>query len=267
MPSERSRPPVPSPTESSAEPVQERTYDEEQVAAILRRAARLEPPPDRSPGGLSLREVEAIARDAGIDVGLVRRAARELDDHPGGGLGAAIAGAPVRRTIERVVDGEVGAEDLERMAEEIREVLSSSAAGGWTLPRHISPVGRTLTVSGARGMSSVEVSVLPRKGQTVIRISTDRSQLAGGLFGGIVGGLGGGLGAQVGWMLPVLLHLPVEAGLAGAGAVVLGAYALARSIFGKSANSVDPKLAELAARLEDVARDAASRRSAPTDPS
>jgi hypothetical protein len=68
-------------------------------------------------------------------------------------------------------------------------------------------------------------------------------------------------------MLPVLLHLPVEAGLAGAGAVVLGAYALARSIFGKSANSVDPKLAELAARLEDVARNPASRRSAPTDPS
>jgi hypothetical protein len=116
-------------------------------------------------------------------------------------------------------------------------------------------------------MSSVEVNVVPRKGQTVIRITTDRSQLAGGLFGGIVGGLGGGLGAQVGWMLPVLLHLPPEVGLAGAGAVVLGAYALARSIFARSAKGVDPQLGELAARLEEVARDAASRRSAPTDPS
>jgi hypothetical protein len=267
VPSERSRPPVSHPTESSAEPVQERTYDEKQVAAILRRAARLEPPPESSSGGLSLREVEAIARDAGIDVGLVRQAARELDDHPRGGLGAAIAGAPVRRTIERVVDGEIGAEELERMAEEIQEVLSSSASGGWTLPRRISTIGRTLTVLGARGMSSVEVSVLPRRGQTVIRIATDRSQLAGGLFGGIVGGLGGGLGAQVGWMLPVLLGLSPAAGLAGAGVVVLGSYALARSIFAKSAKSVDPKLSELAARLEDVARDAASRRSVPTEPS
>jgi hypothetical protein len=250
VPSERSRPPVSHPTESSAEPVQERTYDEKQVAAILRRAARLEPPPESSSGGLSLREVEAIARDAGIDVGLVRQAAHELDDHPRGGLGAAIAGAPVRRMIERVVDGEIGA-----------------ASGGWTLPRRISTIGRTLTVLGARGMSSVEVSVLPRRGQTVIRIATDRSQLAGGLFGGIVGGLGGGLGAQVGWMLPVLLGLSPAAGLAGAGVVVLGSYALARSIFAKSAKSVDPKLSELAARLEDVARDAASRRSVPTEPS
>jgi hypothetical protein len=106
--------------------------------------------------------------------------------------------------------------------------------------------------------------VAPRGGRTVIRITSDRSQLAGGLFGGIVGGVGGGFGANVGWMIPFLLHLPAAAGLAGAGLVVLGAYALARSIFRHNAHGLDRRLEDLADRLEAIARQATASRSQPS---
>ena len=108
------------------EPLRERTYGEEEVAAILRRAAQLERDRGTTEGALSLREIEAIARDSGIDLALVRQAARELDEGRAKGIAAAIAGAPLRRVIERVVDGEIGAEHHERLAQEIRDVLSSA---------------------------------------------------------------------------------------------------------------------------------------------
>src|SRR5262249_58933995 len=144
---------------------------------------------------------------------LVRQAARELDDDDGRGIGTALAGAPLRRLIERVVDAEVGADLHERLAQEIREVLSWSSVGNrWMLPGSVSSIGRSLTLTGFTGTSAIEVNVAPRDGKTLIRIAADRSQLAGGLFGGIVGGVGGGAGANVGWMIPTLLHLHWLAG-------------------------------------------------------
>lgn len=244
------------------EPVGERTYGEEEVAEILHRASRLERERGTTAGALSLGEIETIAADSGIDVALVRQAARELDEGTGEGIGAAIAGAPLRRSIERVVDGEIGSEHHERLAQEIRDVLSSSSVGArWVLPGSISTIGRTLTLSGFTGTSSIEVSVAPRDGKTLIRLSADRSQLAGGLYGGIVGGVGGGFGANVGWMIPALLHLPWEAGLAGAALVVLGAYGLARAIFVHNARGLDRRLDELADRLEAIAQRATGERS------
>lgn len=252
-------------TDSSGEPIAERTYREEEVAAILHRAARLERDREPGEGALNLREIEDIARESGIDLSLVRQAARDLDDDDRWGIGAAVAGAPLRRTLERVVEGEIGAEHHEQLAQEIRAVLSASGAGNrWMLPGGVSSIGRSLTLSGFAGTSAIEVSVAPREGKTFIRIAADRSQLAGGLFGGIVGGVGGGFGANVGWMIPTLLHLPSVAGLIGAGLVVLGAYLLARGIFAANARGLDRRLNVLADRLEAVTRSAAAGRSRPS---
>lgn len=265
MPAERTLSRISPRTENQADSPGERAYAEEEVAAILRRAAELEQSQGVEVGALSLGEIENVARDVGIDPALVRQAARELQEGTGEGIGAKIAGAPLRRVIERVVDGEIGAESHERFAQEIREVLASAAVGGrWALPGSISSIGRSLTLTGFTGTSMLEVDVTPRDGKTRIRLSADRSQLAGGLFGGIVGGVGGGLGANVGWMIPTLLHLPWVAGLAGAVLVVLGAYALARGIFVSSARGVDRRLDLLAERLEVIARQATERRSLPS---
>ena len=249
-------------SESTGEPHAERSYREDEIAAILHRAAQLDRDRDTDPAALNFREIEAIARESGIDPARVRQAAREFEAGEGEGIATAIAGAPLRRTIERVVDGEIGAEQHERLAQEIREVLSTPGAGTrLLLPAGLSSIGRSLTLSGFTGTSSIEVNVGPREGKTFIRIGADRSQLAGGLFGGIVGGVGGGFGANVGWMLPTLLHLPWFAGLAGAGMVVLGAYALARRIFATSAHGLDRRLDSLADRLQTLARTATPSRS------
>jgi hypothetical protein len=242
---ESSRPSVASRTESRIEPVQERSAGGGEVAAFLGRA--VEPEQDhRGPAGL--REVEDVS-----------------DERLPEGIGAAIAGAPLRRVIERVVAGEIGPEDHERLAQEVRDVLSPAAAGSrGTLPQGVSALGRSLTLSGFTGTSSVEFDVAPRDGRTFIRLSADRSQLAGGLFGGIVGGIGGGFGVNVGWMIPTLLHLPWVAGLAGAGLVVLGGYALARGIFVTTASALDRKLEALANRLAAIAQQATERRSLPS---
>jgi hypothetical protein len=260
---ERSRTVVLSRSDTSGEATGERTYREEEVAAILQRAAQLERLPDSGEGVLNLREIEEIARDSGIDLSLVRQAARELEDEErvgiAGTIAAALAGAPVRRSLERVVDGEIGAEHHEQLAQEIHEVLSASGVG-----TRITSIGRSLTLSGFVGTSAIELNIAPREGRTFIRIGVDRSQLAGGLFGGIVGGVGGGFGANVGWMIPTLLHLPAVAGLAGAGAVVFGAYLLARGIFANQARGVDRRLDALADRLETVIRSAGYARSRPS---
>jgi hypothetical protein len=122
---ERSRHVVVPRTDSSGEPIAERTYREEEVAAILHRAARLERDREPGEGALNLREIEDIARESGIDLSLVRQAARDLDDDDRWGIGAAVAGAPLRRTLERVVEGEIGAEHHEQLAQEIRAVRSA----------------------------------------------------------------------------------------------------------------------------------------------
>jgi hypothetical protein len=265
VPTERTRPAAPPRSEPSKALGRERTYGEEEVAAILRRAARLEHEQGTSTGALSLAEIEAIARDAGIDLALVRQAARELDARSEEGFAQTLAGAPLRRTIERVVEGEIGAEHHERLAEEVREILSGSGMGSrWGLSGSASSLGRSLSISGWSGISGVEVTVAPRDGKTIIRIRSDRSQLAGGLFGGIVGGVGGGLGSNVGWLIPFLLHVPVAVGLAGAGLVVLGAYGLARAIFGHNARALDARLDGLADRLVALAQDAVASSSPST---
>ena len=263
MTAERSRTVVLPRSDTSREASGERTYREEEVAAILQRAAQLERLPDSGEGVLNLREIEEIARDSGIDLSLVRQAALELEDHERAGIGAtiaaALAGAPVRRSLARVVDGEIGAEHHEQLTAVIRETLSAPGAG-----TRITAIGRSLTLSGFVGTSAIELNIGPREGRTFIRIHVDRSQLAGGLFGGIVGGVGGGFGANVGWMVPTLLHLPAIAGLAGAGLVVFGAYLLARGIFANQALGVDRRLDALADRLETVIRSAAEARARPS---
>jgi hypothetical protein len=62
-----------------AERSKERLYREEEVAEILQRAAGIERRRQQERPALSLSEIEAIARESGLDPALVRDAARELE--------------------------------------------------------------------------------------------------------------------------------------------------------------------------------------------
>jgi hypothetical protein len=240
----------------SAEPVgsdpAQRTYNEEEVVRILQRAAGSSARQPAARPTLTLDEIESIARESGIDVSLIRRAAGALEAPDERSWANALAGAPVRRVVERVVDGEINTEHHEALVMLVRSLLAGSgmpSAPGWGMPPTVAAVGRSLIVAGWASGGLLEVQIAPRKGRTFIRIESNSAPLAGGLFGGIIGGVGGGLGSNVGWMLPNLLHWPVVAGIAGAASVVLGAYGLARSMFSRRARSLHRRMDQLAERL------------------
>ena len=86
-----------------------RKFNDEEVALIIKRAAELQQTEQiaQDPANaMSLAEVEAIAREAGIDPALVRRAANTLDQRTETPRPSSWVGAPTRLVFERVVDGD-----------------------------------------------------------------------------------------------------------------------------------------------------------------
>jgi hypothetical protein len=263
MSSERSRPAGSPDGEQSitASDSRERTYREEEAVRILQRAARLERDQPGASSTLTLGEIESIARESGIDVSSVRQAAGELETERETGLATRLAGAPLHKVVQRVVDGEIGTEHHEALVTQLRAALAGQGGVGpgvrplWGMPPAVIVLGRSLSIVEWTRGGALEVQVGPRRGKTVIRLQSNSTALAGGLFGGIIGGVGGGLGANVAWVLPVLLHWPVAAGLAGMVGVVVGAYWMARSVFARQAQALHRRMQLLAVRLEAEVRE------------
>ena len=229
----------------------ERRFNDEEVALIIKRAAELqqtEQTAQETSSALSLTEVEEIAREAGIDPLLIRRAAVGLDQPAQVNRPSAWLGSPTRIVYERVVDGEIPVEEFETLTNEIRRTFGDNGVP--------SVLGRSLawSSSGRSGRRrsqgrTIDVSVVTRGGVTTIRVEEELRNLAGALFGGIVGGGGGGsTGVVMGIGMGVFHSAPV-AGLLWV-SVVGGMYTLARTIFGKIAVRRDRELRELADRLE-----------------
>jgi hypothetical protein len=210
-----------------------RRYTDLEVRRLFRRAAELENEEAPVPAirdGPTLEELEAIATEAGIDPGLVRRAARELDAAPAGrprrdSGGAAFLGAPLSFELERVVEGEAPDTALERLLP-----LLQQAADGMGQP---SLIRRTLTWQSTdpQKARTLQVSVTVHRGRTRLLLEERYGGLAGGLFGGIVGGVGGGIGLGVGLGVGIgALGSALFATLFPMG-VFGGAYALARTVY------------------------------------
>lgn len=203
-----------------------RRYTEKEVGLILRRATEMQraEPSALDPEGLTLADLEEIAAEAGINPGMLRRAANELHVLKPVTFASRLAGAPVEIEIERIIKGELPAERLEELVPTIQSATSGQGTA--------SAVGRTLTWSSRTdsNTSSQQVLVSVRDGQTLIRLQESYGGLAAGLFGGIIGGVGGGLGFGMGGALGGILG-SVAFGVAIPITVVAGSYALARAIF------------------------------------
>lgn len=228
-------------------------YDEKQVAEILRRTAALEQKQKLARPTLTLEEIERIAKEAGMDPALVRQAALEVANDGGPPtFWARFTGAPLQRTIERVVEGELTVDDHEAVATIIRDAFQGTGFG-----QQIAVLGRSLSLATMLSGGLLEVQVAPKDGRTHVRISVNFRQLAGGLFGGFIGGIGGGLGSNVAWIVPVLAAqagqpavVGVVGGAAGLFATVGGAWALARALFSGRAKTVNTRADQLADALE-----------------
>lgn len=240
-------------------PKRERKFNEEEVALIIKRAAELqqtEQTEQETSSALSLTEVEEIAREAGIDPKLIRRAAVGLDQPAQTNRPSPWLGAPTRIVFERVVDGEIPVEEFEPLIAEIRRTFGDNG-----LP---SVLGRSLAWSsgiGGRRRSSgrhVDVSVVTRGGITTIRVEEELRNLAGALFGGLVGGGGGGTtGISMGIGMGVFHSAPIAALLWVT--VAGGFYTLARTIFGRMSAAREHELQGLIDRLEEEVQAAVAK--------
>ncbi len=235
-----------------------RRFNEKEVALIIKRASELQQTETTSESntGMSLAELEQVAREAGLDPELVRRAASDLDTRVTDQTPNRFLGAPTVLRLERTIDGEVPTDEYEPLVLEIQGLLGEVGSA--------STIGRSLqwTVqSAARRRAStrtVQVTISPRNGRTTIRIEERLGGLAGGLFGGLMGGLGGGTtGISAGIGMGVLHSWAAFAGIWGG--VVAGSYLLARTIFGRVARGRGEALQNLMSRLVEHASAAAVR--------
>lgn len=233
-------------------PRNDRKFNDEEVALIIKRAAEFqqtEQVASESSTALTLGEVEQIAKEAGIDPMLIRRAALSLDSPSTVNRPSIWAGAPTRLVFERVVDGEVSPEAFETLIDEVRRSFNDNGVP--------SVLGRSLAWTSSfrggrrRGYGrQIDVNIVPRGGVTTIRVEEELRNLAGGLFGGLVGGGGGGTtGISIGLGMEVF-HSVAIAGLIWV-AVAASFYTLARTIFSHQSAKREKELASLIDRLEE----------------
>jgi hypothetical protein len=228
-----------------------RRYTDREVRRLIERAAELQDtePTATEASGLTLAELEDIAREAGIDPLAVRRAAAELaTDSMGttGDLATRLAGAPIRNVRGRVLPFEV---DPARFQAAIPLIQDAADA-----PGQASLVGGTLTWRGGAesALRVLHVTLATRDGQTAIRIDERYTGLAGSLFGGITGGAGAGVGIGVGVGVGAALGstlMMVGFPVAVIGLAYAGSRAMYSNIVGRRADTLERLLTDLADTL------------------
>lgn len=164
-------------------------------------------------------------------------------------------GAPTRLRFERIVDGEVRESEFPQLVGEIQRALN--------IVGHPSTFGNSLawstTAPGQGAGRSLQITITPVDGRTLIQVEEYMGSMAGGLFGGIMGGAGGG-------GFGVSLGTGIEAGAPGAAVIaalffVGGSWVVARSIFFTVARTRAHQLSKLADALaEHVAQGGSERR-------
>ena len=226
-----------------------RRFTEKETETILRRAAELQ----ASGGveatgekGLTLTEMESIAREAGLDPALIRKAALEIEQGKAA-KSSPFFGVPLRLSLERVVPGEITEDAWGTMIMDLQRTLGPGQASQAGRMRTWSVIAR----GGEAASRPVSVSATVEQGRTVLRVDEPQTQLAGGLFGGLMGGLGGGgFGVAMGVGLGAF-HSPLLA-ISLAVAAVAGSYALARAIFTRIVRRRSEELSGLVVGLAET---------------
>jgi hypothetical protein len=245
------------------QPADGRKFNDQEVALIIKRAAELQETEqlEQEPANaMTLSEIEQIAREAGIDPQLIRRAAQGLDRPTAVNRPSPWLGSPSRLVFERVVDGEVPVEEFEPLVNEIRRTFGENGVP--------SVLGRTLAwtsmiTSGRRHPQgrAIDVSVTSRGGLTTIRVEEELRILATNVFAPIVAAGGSAtLGVILPMGLTVFQSIPVATALwAG---TFGGLVVLARTIFGRISGRRERQLSDLAQKLETMVLESIAARPA-----
>ncbi len=211
----------------------QRRYSDAEVRKIIETALNLQKKAaiadsDTDRQGVTLDEIDAIAREAGIPSALIRRAAAEIESSSAKEKPNRFLGGTIDLGEVRLANRIAAQRDLERVVAMIPSITGETGTGN--------VMGGSLSwATGAevvqRTGHSVDISVIPSGGQSVIRVKNRLGQIAGGLFGGLMGGLGlgAGLGIGLGVGLKALGSVPFAV-LFPIG-TVLGGYLIARLAF------------------------------------
>jgi len=148
-----------------------RLYTDEEFALILRRAFELQEQPGsaRPAQGLALSDIQAIAREVGLDPALVERAAA-LVATSNQGPTSILFGAPTTYQLTYSAAGEVPKSELARLVDVIRQATGHHGA--------VDEVLGALEWKTVGQVSQTHVTVRPREGRTSIHVSADRGGAA-----------------------------------------------------------------------------------------
>ena len=229
-----------------------RRYDEDEVARILKRATEIRQERtarDLASDGLTLAELEEIAREADIDVGHLRQAALEMDSGElEGGVLSRMAGERLTLVREISLPGEMSEDGYEAIVGAVQAIARDHGT--------VALLGRTLTwrVETRNKSRSTQVVVTVRDGETRIQVEENLHQLAAGLLAGSTFGGGAGVGFGVGLPLAISLGsglLAVALPAATMGIAFLGARQVYRHLVAGRRRA----LANLLETVAEVARE------------
>jgi hypothetical protein len=230
-----------------------RRYSEEEFALILKKASEIQEssrnvPESRSGHGLSLEEIQAIAREVGIEPEAVSRAAGLLgasawDERKG--LAAAIFGGPGTYHLGLEVSGRLAPEDYGRILEVIRRTMEHQGEA--------SEVMGGLEWKTVGDLSAVSVNISPRGEATSIQVVGDRGGAGAVTFVFPVAGSAILMGALGGILSP-----ESAAGIAAVVGGCLGSgYLFARTLWARSAKKFQRRLSALMESLTGAVEGAA----------
>ena len=191
-------------------------YSDREVRSILHSAIQAhEKERNALEEGMSLLEIEAVAKDLGIPPEIIRKAARQTETRSRARFQTIFFGEPLALDHEESVVPGLTSEESDRLK--------------------LAAVGLVVDVTDTDNGSNVRV---------VDRLSAP----AGGLFGGLIGGLGLGAGLGVGLGVGVgVLGSPLFCAIVPC-AFLAFSYALARVIYRRIARGRRRRLAELIQR-------------------
>jgi eukaryotic-like serine/threonine-protein kinase len=162
------------------------------------------------------------------------------------------------------LDGELGEEDFEEIADDVRRVLGEMIS--------VSSVGRTLRINtvvaagqATNSARNLQLTITSRKGVTQVRAFEDLTTTAAGWFMGL--GFGGGLGVGAGptGIVAATTHDPLLV-IATALAALACSFSAARAFFMRSSRKRDAELQQLVRRVIEKASELLAARSG-RDPS
>jgi len=192
----------------------ERTYTDQEVALILRRAMERQEDGAERGDGLALRDVREIAREIGIDPDLVSEVAGQLPLASGGAEGRWL-GEPMRYELRLSHDAPSTPEQLQDLMMQVRSITQQQG--------QVQEVLGALEWKAGADLDQVAVTARVRGGRTTVQIVADRSGAAAvsaigftaiGLFAaavtgsviepGLIGGValmtgGAAVGGLLGW--------------------------------------------------------------------